>query len=72
MIMARSIISRSNTTAHAQDLGHPFIYQNYAAAEQPVFQSYGSNNLERLRDISRKYDPHRVWQVLQPGYFKLF
>ena len=70
--MARSIIVRSNTTACAQDLGHPFIYQNYAAAEQAVFQSYGSKNLDRLREISRKYDPYRVWQDLQPGYFKLF
>lgn len=72
MSMARSIITRSNMTAHAQNLGHPFIYQNYAAAEQAVFSSYGSKNLDRLREISRKFDPTRVWQDLQPGYFKLF
>ncbi|PBP15810.1 FAD binding domain-containing protein [Diplocarpon rosae] len=69
---ARSIISRSNSTAYTRGLGHAFIYQNYAALEQPVLQSYGRQNLARLQAVSRKYDPKGVWQKLQPGYFKLF
>jgi len=72
MSMTRSIISQSNATAYAQNVGHPFIYQNYAAGEQAVFQSYGAKNLERLRGTSKKYEPDRVWQSLQPGHFKLF
>ena len=59
-------------TAYNQDLGFPFLYQNYAAAEQKVFAGYGQSNWKRLREISLKYDPDRVWQKLQPGYFKLF
>ncbi|KAK6580611.1 hypothetical protein PZA11_006847 [Diplocarpon coronariae] len=69
---ARRIISRSNSTAYSRGLGHAFIYQNYAALEQPVFQGYGRQNLARLRAASRKYDPKGVWQKMQPGYFKLF
>jgi len=53
------------------DLDHPFLYQNYASQQQNVFPSYGSDNLARLRSISAKYDPTKVWQKLQPGYFKL-
>lgn len=72
MTAARAIVARSNATAYAQGLGHPYIYQNYASLEQPVFQSYGSKNLAKLRATSKKYDPNGVWQKLQPGYFKLF
>jgi hypothetical protein len=69
---SRNIINRSNATAYAQNLGYPYIYQNYAALEQPVFPSYGAANLAKLQAVSKKYDPNRVWQKLQPGYFKLF
>ncbi|KAG9242387.1 FAD binding domain-containing protein [Calycina marina] len=72
MSAARSVISRANTTAYAQNLGHPYIYQNYASAEQNVFKGYGEQNLLKLQEISRKYDPSRVWQDLQPGFFKIF
>jgi hypothetical protein len=69
---ASSFISRSNTTAYYQGVGFPFIYQNYAALQQPVFENYGQKNLAKLRAVSEKYDPLSVWQKLQPGYFKIF
>jgi hypothetical protein len=68
---SRNFISRANATAYAQGLGNRFLYQNYAEQEQDVFSGYGQENLERLREASRKYDPSGVWQKLQPGYFKL-
>jgi hypothetical protein len=68
---ARNMANRSNTTAYAQGLGNRFIYQNYAALEQPVFEGYGEKNLQKLREVGRKYDPNGVWQKLQPGYFKV-
>ena len=71
MTAARNIIRRANSTAYAQNLGNRFLYQNYAALEQGVFASYGDENLQKLREVSRKYDPNGVWQKLQPGYFKL-
>ncbi len=69
---ARNIVSRSNATAYSQGLGYPFLYQNYAALEQPVFLSYGPTNLVKLQTVSKKYDPAGAWQTLQPGYFKVF
>ncbi|KAL3419257.1 FAD binding domain-containing protein [Phlyctema vagabunda] len=68
---ARNMVDRSNAAAYAAGLGYPFLYENYAALEQKVFQSYGEKNLQKLRAVSKKYDPAGVWQKLQPGYFKL-
>jgi len=69
---AGNTIARANATAYAQGLGFPFIYQNYAALQQNVFEGYGAANLAKLRAVSEKYDPLGVWQKLQPGYFKIF
>lgn len=68
---AANMVSRTNATAYAQGLGNKFIYQNYASFEQDVFPSYGAANLAKLRAVSAKYDPAKVWQKLQPGYFKV-
>lgn len=67
----RNIVNRSDTAANAAGLGNAYLYQNYAAAEQNVFGSYGAKNLAKLKAVSKKYDPTGVWQKLQPGYFKL-
>jgi hypothetical protein len=63
---ARNIINRGNATACSMGLGHRFLYQNYAAAGQGVFQRYGADNA-----VSTKYDPDGVFTKLQPRYFKL-
>jgi hypothetical protein len=68
---AANIVSRSNATANSRGLGNKFLYQNYASFEQDVFPSYGAANLAKLRAVSAKYDPSKVWQKLQPGYFKV-
>ncbi|WPH03221.1 Hypothetical protein R9X50_00609800 [Acrodontium crateriforme] len=57
--------------ATEKGLEHRFLYQNYAAEGQRVFESYGEENLERLKAVSLRYDPEQVFQRLQPGYFKL-
>jgi len=69
---ASNTISRGNATAYVQGVGFPFIYQNYAALQQPVFKGYGQKNLEKLGAVSKKCDPLGLWQKLQPGYFKIF
>lgn len=53
------------------DAGHPFQYLNYAAPFQDPLASYGVKNLQRLREVSKKYDPDQVFQRLVPGGFKL-
>ncbi|KAI0133500.1 hypothetical protein BJ170DRAFT_715547 [Xylariales sp. AK1849] len=44
-----------------------YVYMNYASKEQGVFAGYGEENRKRLVDVSRRYDPERVWQRLVNG-----
>jgi hypothetical protein len=64
-------MDRSVTLAKELGMHHPFVYQNYANISQDVFGGYGEENRQKLRDIQRKYDPERIFDKLQPGYFKL-
>ncbi|KAL3444165.1 hypothetical protein BJX65DRAFT_311132 [Aspergillus insuetus] len=57
--------------AEAMGVQNDFIYMNYASQFQDVISSYGADNKARLQEIAVKYDPRRVFQELQPGYFKL-
>lgn len=50
---------------------HDYIYMNYASQFQDVVRGYGSKNQAKLVEIAKKYDPHGVFQILQPGHFKL-
>lgn len=47
-----------------------FTYLNYAGANQDPIGSYG--DLASLQGISKKYDPHGIFQAAVPGAFKLF
>lgn len=71
MAAARNTVNKATAAAKAKGLDFRYLYQNYAAAEQDVFGSYGAENKQKLLNISRKYDPKRVLQLLQPGYFKI-
>jgi hypothetical protein len=51
--------------------GSPFEFVNYAAPFQDPMSGYGSNSLEFMRGVSRKYDSGSVFQQLVPGGFKL-
>ncbi|KAI5926902.1 FAD-binding domain-containing protein [Camillea tinctor] len=44
---------------------------NYAHPTQEVFQSYGKENVKRIREVALKYDPDGVFQHLCPGGFKI-
>ena len=59
--------------AYTKSVGQfkPFLYMNYALPTQPVIESYGSENVRFLRQVSKKYDPDQVFQKLVPGGFKL-
>ncbi len=39
-------------------------------AENPL-RSYGDDNVRRLKDIARKYDPQEIFQKLCRGGFKI-
>jgi len=49
----------------------PWIYLNYADKSQDVLGSYGKENLRKMREVARKYDPEQVFQLLCPGGFKI-
>ncbi|KAH9886126.1 hypothetical protein F4778DRAFT_759092 [Xylariomycetidae sp. FL2044] len=48
-----------------------WVYLNYADQTQDVLGSYGTENLEFMRSVARKYDPDEVFQKLCVGGFKL-
>ena len=50
-----------------QDLKHAAHYTNYALYGTPLKQMYGQN-VPRLREIRKRYDPHRVMDLT--GGFK--
>ncbi|KAH8647221.1 6-hydroxy-D-nicotine oxidase [Xylariales sp. PMI_506] len=49
----------------------PFLYSNFAGQFQRPLCGYGPDNLAFLKQVSRKYDPHQVFQNLVPGGHKL-
>lgn len=48
-----------------------FRFMNYGAASQDVLGSYGSQNVEYIRQVATKYDPDGVFQERIPGGFKI-
>ncbi|KAJ4293485.1 hypothetical protein N0V90_008768 [Kalmusia sp. IMI 367209] len=67
----KRIIDRTTLEAKKRGLFVEYVYMNYASQFQDVISSYGSENQAALKAVARKYDPQGVFQVLQPGYFKL-
>lgn len=52
-------------------LGEDFLYLNDASSDQKIMEGYGKTNLNRLRRISKKFDPEQVFQKQVTGGFKL-
>ncbi|KAI0189045.1 hypothetical protein F4808DRAFT_47462 [Astrocystis sublimbata] len=48
-----------------------WIYLNYTDGNQDPIGSYGAENVEFMQRVAAAYDPHRVFQRLCPGGFKL-
>ena len=69
---ARSLISQIEGAAQASGVYSPYKYLNYAYGDQDVIDGYGTANKAELQATSKKYDPHRIFQDLVPGGFKLF
>ncbi|ODQ70330.1 hypothetical protein LIPSTDRAFT_35416, partial [Lipomyces starkeyi NRRL Y-11557] len=66
-----NIVQKAVAQAKAWGLDFDYVYMNYASQFQDVISSYGKRNSKRLARVAKKYDPHQVFQKLQPGYFKL-
>lgn len=66
--LTKEFVNCVEESARKQGLLQPFQYANYAAADQKPLESYGSQQLERLREASRKYDRLQVMQKQVKGY----
>ncbi|KAJ4292866.1 hypothetical protein N0V88_005524 [Collariella sp. IMI 366227] len=69
---ARQAVSAIEARASALGLLRRFRYLNYAAPNQAPLVSYGADQMEFLRHVSRKYDPRGLFQTRVPGGFKLY
>ncbi|KAF5640216.1 FAD-binding protein [Fusarium sp. NRRL 25303] len=67
---AKEVLSKSEDEARAKGLLQKFQYLNYAAPYQRPFESYGGDELEFLKSVSKKYDPAQILQK-RVGGFKL-
>ena len=68
---ARGLIDQIDKSARNAGTDNGFLYLNYALNGQDPIAGYGRDNVARLRAVSRKYDPERVFQRQVPGGFKL-
>lgn len=65
-------LRRIEQNADARGQLVPYIYWNYAFSHQKALQSYGEGNVQKLQEVSKKYDPRGLFQKGCPGGFKLF
>jgi hypothetical protein len=57
--------------AQKRDVYHPWLYLNYAFPHQDLIGSYGAESQERLREVGKRFDADRFFQVAGAGPFKL-
>ncbi|CAF9942331.1 hypothetical protein IMSHALPRED_003621 [Imshaugia aleurites] len=58
--------------AASKGLSRPQLFPNDATYSQNPMESFGSENLEKMRAVSLKYDRDQVFQKLQNDGFKLW
>lgn len=66
-----SLISKAVALGKERGLYHPFIYANYAAADQDLFSGFSPESKKRLLDIQEQYDPGQVFASLLPKHSRL-
>ncbi|XDG05870.1 hypothetical protein ABKA04_005485 [Annulohypoxylon sp. FPYF3050] len=68
----RGVIDSVRRFAETIDNGvSPWLYMNYASPDQEVLQSYGPENVRKMKEAAIKYDPRGVFQRLCLGGFKI-
>lgn len=69
--ITRTAIEQIDIFAASSQTSHRYRYLNYCGKWQNPFHSYGEDNWEFLRSVSREYDPDGLFQRGCPGGFKL-
>ncbi|CAK3852891.1 Bifunctional solanapyrone synthase [Lecanosticta acicola] len=64
---------RAEVSKYAESIGadNEFLYLNYADIAQKPLESYGAENVAKIRKVAAKYDPEEVFQRMMPGGFKI-
>ncbi|OJJ62434.1 hypothetical protein ASPSYDRAFT_142902 [Aspergillus sydowii CBS 593.65] len=63
----KRIVDVAEETAEKEGALVSYKYVNYASRDQDALASYGSGNIQRLKEVAMKYDPSGVFQDLQAG-----
>lgn len=66
-----SLLSKIDARAATVGANLPYIFMNDASIEQAVIESYGHDQVQRLRAVQQTYDPDQVFQKLVSGGQKL-
>lgn len=69
---AKQMFEQADEAAREMGLASGYVYLNYAGQRQDPISGYGKENVEKLRAVSRRYDPEKVFQKRVPGGFKLW
>ncbi|KAK4185130.1 hypothetical protein QBC35DRAFT_28965 [Podospora australis] len=67
----RSIHAKIGAAATSAGTKLDYLFMNDANSRQKVIASYGPENVRKLKQISKRYDPLQVFQRLVPGGQKL-
>uniref|UniRef100_A0A0W0GBN5 FAD-binding PCMH-type domain-containing protein n=1 Tax=Moniliophthora roreri TaxID=221103 RepID=A0A0W0GBN5_MONRR len=67
----RDLVAWGTAESKARGLEAPWLYLNYALPWQPVYESFGAGNHQKMKDLKNQYDPENVFGRLWPGGFKL-
>lgn len=69
--ITRAAIAQIDAYAESHGTGHRYRYLNYCGGWQKPFDGYGQDNLEFMREVSRRYDAEGLFQRGCVGGFKL-
>ncbi|KAK7757764.1 hypothetical protein SLS62_000142 [Diatrype stigma] len=70
-IAGESMYAEIEAAAKEQGSHMRYIFMNDANERQSVIASYGPENVQRMRQVQKKYDPEQVFDRLLAGAFKL-
>lgn len=69
---AGELLAAIDAAAEERGMLHRFRYANYAGPGQDPLRSYGEQDFEFLRRVSREFDAKGVFQKQVVGGFKLW
>jgi hypothetical protein len=65
------LLERLTSLSEEMGIAHRWRFMNYSFKNAPVIDSYGPENVEKMWDVSKKFDPEGFFQKRVPGGFKL-